>query len=370
MPAAIDLIIKQRVIAQYLQGVSRDTIATDNGIGAGTVSNIIDEWKKRVQDSDYDSIRELSVFCKKQGITLNALASCIRLNNYIQSFGANANESTLESFIANLANYPDRDPAKLMEAAAQISESDIPLEKLEDHVKALMAEKETLQREIDEKRAILDDVDENVESRTKLLEEYAQMKAEMLRYGIGPEDPKRFSNVLQALQSGNYDCAKILDAFADVDDVRKLRLEIDNGWCTLRARLEEVKDTLPLAEQLLQYGVSISEVLAFMLAVDEKADMERTSRGAAAYKVIEEIRDYSQLGGLKKEQDRLQQQIFFSNMIMVTRQQALVSLMRLQALGVTDMEIKNMAQLMDFDSIMSLKEKNNGNTNKNGWPTF
>jgi hypothetical protein len=48
-----------------------------------------------------------------------------------------------------------------------------------------------------------------------------------------------------------------------------------------------------------------------------------------------------------------------SNMIMASRQQALVSLMRLQALGVTDMEIKNMARLMDFDSILSLKEKNN-----------
>jgi hypothetical protein len=56
---------------------------------------------------------------------------------------------------------------------------------------------------------------------------------------------------------------------------------------------------LPFAEQLLQYGVGINEVLAFMLAVDEKADMESISRGAAAYKVIEEIRDYSQSGGLK-----------------------------------------------------------------------
>jgi hypothetical protein len=84
MPAAIDPIIKKRVIAQYLQGVSRDAIAADNGIGAGTVSNIIDEWKKRVQDSDYESIRELSVFCKKQGITSNVLVSCMRLNNYIE----------------------------------------------------------------------------------------------------------------------------------------------------------------------------------------------------------------------------------------------------------------------------------------------
>jgi hypothetical protein len=122
----------------------------------------------------------------------------------------------------------------------------------------------------------------DVENRRKLVEEYAQMKAEMRRYGIGPEDPKRFSNVLQVLQRGNYDCAKILDTFADVDDVRKLRLEVDNAWRTLKTRLEEVKDTLPFAEQLLQYEVGINEVLAFKLAVDEKADMESISRGAAA----------------------------------------------------------------------------------------
>src|SRR5215813_8376182 len=155
MPAAIDPVIKKQVVNQWLSGDSRDRIAADNGIGTGTVSNIIDDWKKGVQDSDYESIRELSVFCKKQGMTLNTLASCIRLNNYIHSLGANANESTVESLIASLANYPDRDPAKLIEAAAQISQSDIPLEKLEDHVRVLKAEKETLQREIDEGRAIL-----------------------------------------------------------------------------------------------------------------------------------------------------------------------------------------------------------------------
>jgi predicted ATP-grasp superfamily ATP-dependent carboligase len=70
--------------------------------------------------------------------------------------------------IASLANYPDRDPAKLIEAAAQISESGIPLEKLEEHVNLLKSEKETLQREIDEKRAILDGVYEDVESKLSI----------------------------------------------------------------------------------------------------------------------------------------------------------------------------------------------------------
>jgi hypothetical protein len=115
------------------------------------------------------------------------------------------------------------------------------------------------------------------------------------------------------------------------------------------------------AAQRPRLNVGIGELLAFHSAVYEKSDMERIPPDTAAYKVVEDIRDHLQLGLLKKEQDRLQQQIFMSNMIMVSRQQALVSLMRLQALGLTDMEIKNMAQLIAGTA--------NGNTN-NGWPTF
>jgi hypothetical protein len=97
---------------QVLLVISREGCEKDVKASKTIACNIIDEWKKGVQDSDYESIRELSVFGKKQGVTLNALASCIRLNNYIQSLGANANESTLELLIANLANYPDRDPSR------------------------------------------------------------------------------------------------------------------------------------------------------------------------------------------------------------------------------------------------------------------
>jgi predicted dinucleotide-binding enzyme len=43
MPAAMDPIIKQRVIAQYLQGVSRDTIAADNGIALQSAGNLSDK---------------------------------------------------------------------------------------------------------------------------------------------------------------------------------------------------------------------------------------------------------------------------------------------------------------------------------------
>ena len=112
MPAAIDTQVKKQVINQWLSGDSRDRIAADNGIGTGTVTNIINEWKKGVEDSDYESVRELAVSIKKQGIDMSTLACSVRLNNYIKNIGTN--EDKIESFIVDLANSSE--PEKLIDA--------------------------------------------------------------------------------------------------------------------------------------------------------------------------------------------------------------------------------------------------------------
>jgi hypothetical protein len=85
MPTAIDAQVKKQVINQWLSGDSRDRIAADNGIGAGTVTNIINEWKKGVEASEYDSVRELAVYSKKEGFGLSHIAASTRLSNYIQA---------------------------------------------------------------------------------------------------------------------------------------------------------------------------------------------------------------------------------------------------------------------------------------------
>ncbi len=89
---------------------------------------------------------------------------------------------------------------------------------------------------------------------------------------------------------------------------------------------------------------------------------------------MEDIRDYSQLAGLKKEQDRLQQQIFMSQMLMASREATLESLAKLQSLVVRDEVIQNMAKLIDLVKLgSSISKEYNGNSNSgntNSWPTF
>jgi hypothetical protein len=201
MPAAIETIVKTNVIKEWLSGDSRDRIAADNNIGAGTVTNIINEWRKAIADSDYESVRELAVHSKKEGFGLSNIASSTRLINYIQKLGAN--QEKIESFIANLANSPE--PEKLIEVANQVahlSRSEaIPLEDLETHVRQKEEEKRTLEEEIKQKRATLEST--NVEIQT--INEYKQLREELDKRGLSIEDPDRLLTILKTIKQLKYD---------------------------------------------------------------------------------------------------------------------------------------------------------------------
>ena len=57
--------IKIKVIREWLQGTSRNKIARDNGIGAGTVTDI-HQQARNSDIPDIDLMRELALMLKKE----------------------------------------------------------------------------------------------------------------------------------------------------------------------------------------------------------------------------------------------------------------------------------------------------------------
>ncbi len=73
---------------------------------------------------------------------------------------------------------------------------------------------------------------------------------------------------------------------------------------------ETVRDSdsasvLPLAEQIVQLGIGIGELLAFHCADFEKAEAQGIPSDTAAYEIDEEIKQYSELGGIIKQQEQV-----------------------------------------------------------------
>ena len=129
----------------------------------------------------------MAVYSKKEGLDLSDIASSIRLGNYIQKMGANQDQ--IELFIANLANSSE--PEKLIDVAnqvAQLSRSEsIPLEELEGHIKQKEEEKQRLEDEIKQTRAILESTHVDVQT----INDYRQLEAELSMHNLSFEEPER-----------------------------------------------------------------------------------------------------------------------------------------------------------------------------------
>jgi len=340
MPAAIDTEVKKKVINQWLIGDTRDKIAADNKIGAGTVTNIMNEWKKGVEDSDYESIRELAVFSKKQGLNLSKHACSIRLNNYIKNIGTNPDE--IESFIANLANSSE--PEKLIDVSNQVahlsrSES-IPLDDIEDYVKQKEEEKQRLDQEIEHKRAILQST--NVDLQT--ISDYNRLKEELSEYRLSTEAPTRLMSILQTIKQIGYEPHKIVARFSNIESLRQTEKGLKNNCKIFEERIARCREVLLLSEQIVQLRIGIGELLAFHTAVCEKAERQNLSMESAAYHVIEDIQYYKKLGGMKKELSDVTTKVFVMNQFSARQNNAVMALIKLQYHGITEDHILSLSR--------------------------
>jgi hypothetical protein len=69
MIATLPNAMKSLVIQQWLRGIQRDVIALDSGLGAGTVTNTVKEWRRGLGIPTADEFRELATSFRKLGIT-------------------------------------------------------------------------------------------------------------------------------------------------------------------------------------------------------------------------------------------------------------------------------------------------------------
>jgi len=82
MGAKVPKLLRVEVIRKWLQGKTRDEIANEVGIGAGTVSGIIKEYKR--DDPDADLLREVALKIKHEGMGIQSFAPLIRLREVLK----------------------------------------------------------------------------------------------------------------------------------------------------------------------------------------------------------------------------------------------------------------------------------------------
>ena len=69
MPGKLPDNFKSLVIQDWLSGIPRDKIAENNGISAGAVTRLVEDWRHALGLSTANELRELAVTLRKIGIT-------------------------------------------------------------------------------------------------------------------------------------------------------------------------------------------------------------------------------------------------------------------------------------------------------------
>jgi len=118
MGSATPYSIKVKVIKEWIQGLSRDKIGQNNGIGAGTVTSIIQQAMANF--ADMDLMRALALKIKKEKLEINYFASAVRLKKVLDRL--ELREEKVEAFLEAINAHCFRQKVSKMEFISKIEE--------------------------------------------------------------------------------------------------------------------------------------------------------------------------------------------------------------------------------------------------------
>jgi hypothetical protein len=311
MPASINEHTRKQVIQQWISGDSRDKIAIDNDIGEGTVSSIVNDWKKGFEDSEYESVRELAVQSKKQGIALSDLASRFKLYSIIKKSGTN--EDQIESFISNCTSgigveiLPPEKIVDLVNQLFNISKSEsIALDQVPNYIKQKLQQKQKLEEQIKEAETIIQSKNVAIE----IIDEHIHLNEELNKHGLSTKDTSKLVNVIKNIEEQGFNTKKIVAKAMIIKSLKDSQKTLRNNCEIFAKRIDRYKQILPLAERIVAMRINTAGLLALDAAVYNTAELYNLPIYTAAFRVINDIKDYNKLGGLKKQLAALCMQVY------------------------------------------------------------
>jgi hypothetical protein len=336
MPPLTDEQTRRNVIRQWISGFPRDTIAEQNGIGAGTVSSIVASYKIGLGELDFDSIRQLAVEARQHGWNFTDLASHARLYNYFIKSGAS--ERAIESFITKVGSN-DIPPERVIELVYQLYEisntESIPLDQVPNYIEKKLEEKKKIDEQIKESNDILQSKNVSIEA----INEHLQLNKELKKYRLSTKDIRRLVNLLLAAKEYRYSPGKIVAKLRSIKGLENKENKLKNRCDVLSKQAEKHKVILPLAQIIWDLRIGKNELISFKIAVCEAAQLYGYPHSTAAVYVLNNLRDYNKKGQLKKELSSLYLQKYAVNEFCSRHSQVIMALANLQTHGITEEQI-------------------------------
>jgi len=239
MPLGIPGDIRFAVIRDWQNGKPRDTIARDNLLSPGSVSNIINDWRNELTHPVADALRELGIMLRKSRITASQCALGFRLASIMKDLGVD--EDAFRLFISEIYNHSKNiglQPEYIAYNTKQILDltGSIPLSQIPSYIQEKANEKRKLEEnitrlgneELDAKAALHQALNEKKVSLAEL-EQFSNLKIELDKLGISLADVQHFVRTIQGVRQLGYSVDSIARIVSNLEASFRILAELDNS---------------------------------------------------------------------------------------------------------------------------------------------
>jgi hypothetical protein len=142
---------RMEIITRWLKGEQRDKIASAMGLGAGTISAIISEWKAEIGIPNANTLRQFSTELRRLGITASQCVLGCKILGVLRKL--RVDEENLESFVSQVyqkCQSRSIAPEAIVECSQEVLSmaEKTPISRIPQIVQTMIVEKQELEQEL------------------------------------------------------------------------------------------------------------------------------------------------------------------------------------------------------------------------------
>jgi hypothetical protein len=115
----------------------------------------------------------------------------------------------------------------------------------------------------------------------------------------------------------------------------------------LSRQAAKYRDILPFTEEIAAWGICITELLALKVGINQAAKHYNLPPLAATLQLIEDIKKYNKINGLREEISALYLQKYTLDQACSCHSQSLIALAKLKSYGLTENRILQLSNFLE-----------------------
>jgi hypothetical protein len=148
-----------------------------------------------------------------------------------------------------------------------------------------------------------------------------------------------------------YSPGKIVGKLRNVKRLENKEVKLKTSCDVLSKREAKYKDIIPFTEEIVAFGIDIQELIGLDVGIKEAAKAYNMSFFDSTVKLIEDVKSYNKIGGLKRELQRSSLQKYALDQACLRQSQSLIALSKLKSHGISDEQIISLGNMLQGNQI-------------------